>query len=83
MDNSRCLVQNKTGSVACVQSCFGENGGCEKDQVCINAVRECNGAHYPYQCSSQVKCLSLSGMSHYSAVYQCTVYFKVTFFNGY
>ena len=60
--NSRCLVQNKTSEIACVQSCFEENGGCERDQVCINTVGECTADNYPYQCATQVKCLAPNGV---------------------
>ena len=42
--NHRCLTQNTTGSIFCLESCYIQNGGCSDDQVCYyeRIDEECN-----------------------------------------
>ena len=56
---TRCLTLETTGEEYCLPSCFDDNGGCGKEQICINQpIRGCNVG---LEACSTVKCINRSG----------------------
>lgn len=59
--STRCLVQNVTKELSCVPSCFRNNGGCDREDVCVNYISSSDCNYPTSMCPSDVRCMKLNG----------------------